>query len=515
VRIGRYMGSVVHKTSVRPRYGMLRAAVDETESETDAVHFLDYCATFRDVAYLKQFFATSFPLWLVDQIALITSLALCRYIGLHFLPEASLPLLNWSLVLVSASTVASWLCGLYPAVGITVERELRTTSLVLSIVFSGAVGHAIFFHASYPATVLLLGSGAFASILMPFGRRTARRCLGRFTWWSQPTLIYGGGESGKAIHRALTDDPQCGMRSIGIIDSYARHWDDAVPDTEAYLGPFSETTELIQKHEVFRAIVPLEEDGERDFAGRVNRAAGLFPHLTVTFAGWAPLARHTAGEQPLVGIPAIQIDEKLLIPLQRIAKRLLDLVILILVGPIVLPLIVVVATMIYVMSPGPVFFTQLRVGMGGKMFKVWKFRTMVVDAERVLRDHLSRDAKLCEEWNNFHKLRDDPRITPLGRLLRITSLDELPQLFNVFLGEMSFVGPRPYYEYDELCRFAPVIMRVRPGITGLWQISGRNRSTFEERLRIDAGYVRDWSPWLDLYILARTVKVVVTCDGAY
>jgi len=164
-----------------------------------------------------------------------------------------------------------------------------------------------------------------------------------------------------------------------------------------------------------------------------------------------------------------------------------------------------------------VFYQHVRVGRGGRWFKTLKFRTMVKDADRVLKDYLARHPELQEEWDRDHKLRHDPRIIPVvGRLLRLTSLDELPQLWNVLRGEMSLVGPRPIVS-EEVAKYQSwysLYTQVRPGLTGLWQVSGRNGTSYEDRVRLDAYYVMNWSPWMDMYILLRTVRTVLWCEGA-
>jgi undecaprenyl-phosphate galactose phosphotransferase len=166
---------------------------------------------------------------------------------------------------------------------------------------------------------------------------------------------------------------------------------------------------------------------------------------------------------------------------------------------------------------GPAIFGHRRVGRYGRTFRCLKFRTMVPDAESVLARHLEGDPAARADWERDFKLKDDPRITPIGRFLRRTSLDELPQLWNVIKGEMSLVGPRPIIE-DELRRYGDQVdyyLEVRPGITGLWQISGRNDTTYEDRVALDCWYVRNWSLWYDLVILVKTVRVVLRREGAY
>ncbi len=182
-----------------------------------------------------------------------------------------------------------------------------------------------------------------------------------------------------------------------------------------------------------------------------------------------------------------------------------------------LPSSLAIAVAIVRESPGPVLYRQRRIGFNGREIRVYKFRTMVQDAERVLEECLARDASLCREWRDSRKLKDDPRITRVGRWLRKYSLDELPQLLNVLRGEMSLVGPRPIVA-EEVSRYGElygVYTRARPGLTGLWQISGRNDLSYEERVTLDAYYISNWSVWLDIYILTRTLPVVLRGEGAY
>jgi Undecaprenyl-phosphate galactose phosphotransferase WbaP len=181
------------------------------------------------------------------------------------------------------------------------------------------------------------------------------------------------------------------------------------------------------------------------------------------------------------------------------------------------PVLAACALLVKFSSPGPVLFSQPRVGRRGRLFRMWKFRTMFQNGDEILARHLENDPAAREEWRRYYKLKKDPRVTPVGRILRRYSLDELPQFWNVLRGDMSLVGPRPYLE-REVAPYAheigPVIA-VRPGLTGLWQISGRNRTTFEERLRMDQRYFTGWSLRNDLAILLKTVRVVCTGDGAY
>jgi Undecaprenyl-phosphate galactose phosphotransferase WbaP len=180
------------------------------------------------------------------------------------------------------------------------------------------------------------------------------------------------------------------------------------------------------------------------------------------------------------------------------------------------PLMAVVTFLIWRRDGAPVLFAHYRVGQGGKLFRCMKFRTMLRNSEQVLSDLLRDDPQARAEWARDQKLGNDPRITPVGHFLRKSSLDELPQLLNVLRGEMSLVGPRPI-TVAELTRYGKVrwhYLSVRPGITGLWQVSGRNNTTYEERVALDRHYVEARSLWLDVGILVKTVRVVVAREGA-
>lgn len=193
-------------------------------------------------------------------------------------------------------------------------------------------------------------------------------------------------------------------------------------------------------------------------------------------------------------------------------NQLLALSILVLLAPVM----GVVAFLIWRRDGAPVLFAHYRVGHDGKLFRCMKFRTMYRDAERMLSELLAKDPAARAEWQREQKLLRDPRVTPIGHFLRRTSLDELPQLFNVLRGEMSLVGPRPI-TVSELTRYGRVrwhYLSVRPGMTGLWQVSGRNNTSYDERVALDRRYVEERSVWMNLQILLKTVKVVVARDGA-
>ena len=201
----------------------------------------------------------------------------------------------------------------------------------------------------------------------------------------------------------------------------------------------------------------------------------------------------------------------------RVVKRGLEVTLVLMTAPVTLPICAFLGLCVILTSPGPVFFSHRRIGRGGIFFSMWKFRTMCVNSAEVLEQHLAKHPEEREEWSSFHKLRNDPRVTTLGKMLRRSSLDELPQLWNVLTGRMSLVGPRPIvaaeaekYGDDFACYLA-----VKPGLTGLWQISGRSTLSYDERVALDRTYVENWSLSRDLRILLRTFTRIVNSDDAY
>lgn len=198
-------------------------------------------------------------------------------------------------------------------------------------------------------------------------------------------------------------------------------------------------------------------------------------------------------------------------------KRLLDNLIAISIFPLLVPIILVISFLIYREDPnGRIIFRQTRLGKDAKLFTCYKFRTMYEDSENILKEYISSHPEEKTYYQLHHKYKEDPRVTKIGRFLRSTSLDELPQIINVFKQEMSIVGPRPYMlsERKELGKYEKMILSVMPGITGLWQVSGRNDLRFSERIEIDVWYIRNWNLWLDWTILLKTLKVLYTRQGA-
>lgn len=205
------------------------------------------------------------------------------------------------------------------------------------------------------------------------------------------------------------------------------------------------------------------------------------------------------------------------IPVGGTAKRVLDVVLVLLFAPLLLPLMIGIAVMLKLTNPGPLLYGHKRIGFGGRQFPCWKFRTMVVDGDALLERYLAENPAEAFVWRTQRKLDNDPRVTRVGAVLRKLSLDELPQLLNVLRGDMSLVGPRPVVQaelQDHYREASVAYLATRPGVTGLWQISGRSDTTYAERIRFDCDYVRNWSLLRDVRILFLTIPALALSRGA-
>ena len=200
-----------------------------------------------------------------------------------------------------------------------------------------------------------------------------------------------------------------------------------------------------------------------------------------------------------------------------VLKTVFDYVLTIAGMLLILPILALIALKIKLDSPGPIIYDGVRLGKNGKLFKCYKFRSMYINGNEILDKYFQEHPEMYAEWKTYHKLENDPRVTKFGAFMRRTSLDELPQIFNVLFGDMSLVGPRPYLpeEKDEMGEFAKTVLMAKPGITGFWQTSGRSDVSFDERVKMDCWYVCNWNLWMDVVMLFKTFAVVAMRKGAY
>lgn len=284
------------------------------------------------------------------------------------------------------------------------------------------------------------------------------------------------------------------------------------------LGYFDDLEDIIIKNRIASAFIIID-DTNRQIDSMLNRIQLNVNKLLIKYDSQGVGFSNTEAVQLLKSnLNYIQVNNNFKYLLNSIVKRFYDIILSIILLPILLVIIFIIAFFIKLTSKGPIFYGHKRVGRYGKTIKVLKFRSMYQDADVRLKEILANDMEAKKEWETYYKLKNDPRVTPVGKFLRKTSLDELPQIFNVIKGDMSFVGPRPVIQ-DEIDKYykelASYYYMVRPGITGLWQISGRNDIDYDTRVAKDSWYVLNWSVWLDIVILFKTPGAVFQRKGAY
>ena len=412
--------------------------------------------------------------------------------------------------------------GLYPGIMVPPSEELKRLSLgstlgflfLSMIMFLGQQGII------YSRSVILL-AWMFAMLAVPFFRyATRRRCAAR-SWWGYPVVLFaprsaiGPAEKEFASHRE---------QGLYIAESVVLDREEWLPGREPGVS-FSHEA----KQELEDAMKGLSAKYPKAFAfvlgkGMSNEIrqetvilTGLYFRQVLVHLDTPWIEQATLRVADVPGGQVLTMRQNLLDPTRMRMKRILDLTLCFLGSAVLLLVIPLIALCIRLDSRGPVFFTHKRLGQNGKFIRVVKFRTMVVNAQEVLEQVLAENPDMREEWARDQKLARDPRLTRVGIFLRHTSLDELPQVFNVLKGEMSLVGPRPIVE-NEIAKYGgayALYTRVKPGITGLWQVSGRNDVDYARRVQLDEHYVYNWSVWLDIYIIIRTVPALLTGRGAY
>ena len=457
-------------------------------------------------------------LMLTDAVALYGILAavLCVYRWLG--GDYSLSILAdlWPLpaAVVLCNIFARVYCGsvLHPGGGCSPIEELRR--LTISVVG----GYVLLFaylaltrSTEHYTRLGLCVSMAFSILLLPIFRYWTRVLLKKYGIGQIPVLIAGAGKTGKVVGAELKRDRFFGFKIMGYLEDGRHAPEPDLPGGEV-VGKVDDAVDIARKMDVdyLVAALPVErctihlDDWLRHFNHvLIVPANRVFPIL------WS---------QPLdlCGLGSMEIGNRLRRPLGRFIKTLFECVIATLAVIFLFPVFIILAILVKCSSRGPVIYRAKRLGVNGSTIEVWKFRTMYADADQRLAKLLAENPDLKKEWDENFKLKNDPRVTPLGKILRKTSLDELPQFVNVLRGEMAVIGPRPIVEkeIDYYGRHYEVFSRVKPGITGFWQVSGRSDTTYERRIELDMYYINNWSIWLDYYIFLKTIKEVLTCRGA-
>ncbi|WP_022851607.1 undecaprenyl-phosphate galactose phosphotransferase WbaP [Limisalsivibrio acetivorans] len=340
--------------------------------------------------------------------------------------------------------------------------------------------------------------------------------------WKENVVILGAGIAGQQAADWLEKDDFLGYNPVCFLDDdpslHGKDIDNGGRSLKVLgpIGSFKEHMTQFDSQTVLIAIPTLPAEKLTQLTNTIHKHARnilLIPELKgIPLMSIEP--QHIFKDQLLM----LNLKNNLKSGTSMFIKRVFDYLFVLLSAPVFLPLMVIFTVLIRLDSKGPALFKQDRMGRHGKNFKCFKFRTMYVNSDEILEKHLAENPEKRQEWEEYHKLKgDDPRITRIGHILRKTSLDELPQIFNVLRGEMSVVGPRPYMpsESGDMKGYINEILTTYPGITGLWQVSGRNTLTFQDRVQLDAWYSLNWSFWLDLLLVAKTIPVVIFRKGVY
>jgi undecaprenyl-phosphate galactose phosphotransferase len=354
-------------------------------------------------------------------------------------------------------------------------------------------------------------------ILLPLARFWTKRILGTLGLWRKRILIVGASKTSKVALRELTSDPFLGYEVVGMLDDDPLKLGKCVGESKGkpifVLGNLSEVREQVEQTRAKDVLIALPGLSEQKLLDLVHRVQLCCESIYVVPALCGlPMMNLQVDGFLHARLMMLKLSNNLANPWNTWLKRGLDLIMGTVITLVALPLGVLLAALIRIDSEGPALFGQERLGCQGVNFPCLKFRTMHVKGDEILLQYLQGNPHAADEWEDYAKLRDyDPRVTRLGRFIRQTSLDELPQLWNVLKGDMSLIGPRPYLprERVKIGVELPTILSARPGMTGLWQVSGRNQISFEDRVRIEAWYLRNWSIWLDCIILAKTFKTVL------
>jgi Undecaprenyl-phosphate galactose phosphotransferase WbaP len=406
---------------------------------------------------------------------------------------------------------------LYPTIGLNRVDEMRLLTISTSLVVT-----------LYATILFLLQQGlvysrfvfalfwVLAILLVPISRVIMRRLLARLSLWGVPVGIVGSGPKTSWTAAFLASHPNLGFLPAILFDGAGEFDEDEKEPARVDLGILEHARSKALLKNIDTLVVIQDETPEHILASLVSEVNRSLPRI-VMMPDLPQVSSIWVRPIDLGGVLALKIRSNLANPWQGFLKRTLDLALGLLLMLIALPVMALIAAAIKLDSRGSLFYSHRRIGYAGRYFKCRKFRTMVKDADERLQTYLILHAELREEWDTSQKLKDDPRITRVGKLLRKFSLDELPQLWNVLKGEMSLVGPRPIVdaETNHYGDGLGLYESVRPGMTGLWQVSGRNDIGYSTRVSLDSYYVRNWSVWLDLYILARTPIAVFSRDGAY
>lgn len=472
----------------------------------------DFKKLFKMKYWRTSSFTTGLSLMICDCIVIMLSIGLTFFVTNLFF-EKSIWLRDfteyWFFLLPMIAVF--YAAGLYPGILLAPADEVKKFAICCFFGFSG-ISMSVFLDDGvrserWALITSFMSAFPVSMLALPMAREIARRLFGKFRWYGVPAVLFTKGKNGNTVAKRLENRPDYGYKCAIIIDSEAKEYAE-------YHGipVFPETDEILQA---------VKETGIKiailcDYHGDLDRINSNFRY-TLVIPQVQEINNISTDVRDMGGILGFYSTHNLQKITSLATKRLVDLLLLLVSSPVTIPLTVIIALIVKLTSKGPVFYGHKRVGQNHREFKCWKFRSMVIDADKQLEKILAEDPKRREEWERDRKFEDDPRVTKIGKFLRKTSIDEIPQFFNVLTGEMSFIGPRPVTEpeLEKYGKRADYILTAKPGLSGMWQISGRSETSYEERITLDAYYIQNWSVWLDIWIIMKTVFVVLKGKGAY
>ncbi len=470
-----------------------------------------------------QSFLTATPLAIADFFSLyvclfLTSAAVERLIGVSTMQVENRTAFFISLVILPIANLA----GLYPGLGLgsVVEFRQLARALLSTLFVFGGIGWFCF--PDMKVFYLLVAVAAFAvSLPMIMSTRFAARQIAKHcSWWGSPTLIVAEPKRGLELYRRMQYEIEQGFRPVGLLLDPSQYWATDKLSNPANLPIYDirNADEVAVKLGVTWVIV--SPCANREMAPILDQSLAAIPNRILLSSSQMDMS--IWDQMFCIGSSTgLRFGGAHPSSVQLAAKRALDLILTAMALVVGFPFLASICLLVRLSSRGPIFYSQRRIGYGGREFQAWKFRSMQQNADQFLEKYLSNNPAARWEWNETHKLRNDPRVTTIGKFLRATSFDELPQLWNILLGDMSLVGPRPIVDsptYDasyvhQYPEEFEAYKTVRPGLTGLWQVRCRNSGVYELRIYWDMYYIRNWCIWLDLYLIMRTIKTVAMREG--
>ncbi|EMV9400632.1 undecaprenyl-phosphate galactose phosphotransferase WbaP [Klebsiella michiganensis] len=391
-------------------------------------------------------------------------------------------------------------------------KEILRTLVIFAVIEIAVIAFTTW---SYSRALWLM-TWIFVMFLVPIFRMITKRILNVLGYWQRDTWIVGSGENAQEAYKAISSERNLGLNIVGFIASEGGRTAgenvdgiNVLPNHIGWLATIDKKTQFIVAVESNQS--EMRNTWLRNFMIKGFRYVSVIPTLRGMPLDSTDMSFIFSHE-----VMIFRVQQNLAKFSSRLIKRTFDIVGALSIIFLLSPLLIYISVMVK-RDGGPAIYGHVRVGKGGKAFKCLKFRSMVINSKEVLDKLLLENEDARDEWNKTFKLKNDPRVTKIGAFLRRTSLDELPQLFNVLMGQMSLVGPRPIIT-EELKRYNDEVdyyLLSKPGMTGLWQVSGRSDVDYETRVYLDAWYVKNWSMWNDIAILFKTISVVLNKDGAY